>query len=208
MGRVLGQYARTTQELATGMRALRKVGLRGLETEQGCGDPPYEIVLSRSTLSRYESGRVLPPLEYGPHLDRLYRASGWIDMSIRTLWQAEWDPWHSPSQWPERNFYFSWPASYSGDVWIEVAPIPAEVGMATNLVLNWGPWERRVDIVLPAAGAVLQTGKAADADGISRTLNLQGDRPFYALSGAGTKGSPRGGCTLDIREGWRLTRPE
>lgn len=92
-------------------------------------------------------------------------------------------------------------------MWIEVVPTPAAIGETTHLVLNWGPWERHVDTVLFEAGVVLRTGKAADADGVSRTLNFQSAKPLYVLSGAGRRGAPDE-RVLDIRAGWTLTRPE
>lgn len=166
----------------------------------------YTFVLTKSTLSRYETG-TLPPLDYAQHLDQLYDADGWIDMGLRTLWRPQWKPWEMPDAWPQRMHFMSWPADFSGLVWIKLIPAATTLpDTAHTVMLDWGPWARSVRAELPEHGVVLATGKAADPDGISRTLNLTSDLPIHILFGAGQV--LEGESVIDIREGWSLAHPE
>ncbi len=191
-------------ELGTGLRALRRVGVRRLAARQPSGQGL--LVLSKSALDRYERGIVLPPLEYAHHLDALYEGKGWVEMSIRALWRAQWNPWERDHGTAKRIHAGRWPAQYGGLVWIKLKPQPDSVGQEHTIEREWGPWGRTVTAVLPEAGFVLSTGKAVDDDGISRTCNVTTQPVTYALFGAGE--SLDGETVIDVRRGWSIANPE
>lgn len=201
---------RTPVELGSGMQLLRPMGLRALVKKQaigveGCYGYPYQQVLSRSTLGRYENG-MLPPLELAEHLDQLYESDGWIDLGLRTLWRPRWDPWKREESWPQRHHFTRWPARFSGLVWMKVVPAAVSVHEDHTLALAWGPWDRIVNLpALSREGVLLTTGKARDPDGVSRTLNLVCDKKAHILFGAGEDFEAEN--VLDIHEGWILARP-
>lgn len=188
----------SSREFGAGLRSLRTVGLRRLASQQAAG--PERLVLSKSQLSRYEAGEQLPSLRYAQHLDDLYDAAGWVTMSLRTLWRPKWNPWAEEHGDPGRLHVGDWPAPYRGIVWIKVKPTPDNLGKRHRLTLDWGPWRQVVRCALVADGVVLMTGKAPDADGISKACNLSADRPVFTLYGAGD--ALAGEKVLDIRSGW------
>jgi hypothetical protein len=190
-------------EFGLGLRALRSVGVRRLAARQK--PAPGALVLSKSQLDRYERG-ALPPLQYARHLDTLYEAEGWVEMSIRSLWRPRWNPWTDDHGTARRIHAGRWPAQYGGLVWIKVKPQPEWVSHEHVIELEWGPWQRRITCVLEADGAVLATGKATDDDGISRTCNLTSEPALYALYGAGEYLS--GETVLDVRRGWSMANPD
>lgn len=189
----------TAAEFGQGLRALRSVGLGRLARRQ-VGSEDYDLVLSKSSLARYESGQVLPALEYAEHLDRLYEADGWVMMTLRSLWRPKWDPWHLDHGVSSRFHAGNWPAPYGGPVWIAVKPRPENVGLFHAIRLEWGPWERRHQCLLAEEGVVLMTGKAPDSDGVSRTCNVTTDRPVFVLFGAHEASG--GADPVDVRRGW------
>ena len=87
-------------------------------------------------------------------------------MSIRSLWRPKWNPWLEDHGTVRRLHAGRWPAQYDGQVWIKVKPQPESVGQEHEIELEWGPWGRRVTLVLEEAGIVLATAKARDLDGI------------------------------------------
>ena len=106
------------QELGASMAALRgRVSLRKLEARQVSG--PGLLVLSKTTLHRYERGEVLPPLNYAAHLDDLYNAEGWLEMSISSLWRPRWNPWTEDHGTASRLHAGRWPAPQQGPVWVK-----------------------------------------------------------------------------------------
>lgn len=203
---------RTGKELGLAMRSHRNVGLRIFEKRQeellrkpGSQGYEYRCVLSRSRLSRFENGS-LPPLELADHLDQLYEAEGWLKLALSSLWRSAWRPWETSSEWPLTMHFASWPANFSGLVWAKVVPCPDERGELHQLHINWGPWVRKVEVVLHQAGVVLVTGKARDLDGVSRTLNLTCNKKVHVLFGCGE--DLEGEELVDIRQGWVLARSE
>lgn len=159
----------------------------------------YNVVLARSTLSRYERG-ALPPLELAQHLDQLYEADGWIDLGLRTLWRPKWHPWLMPEAYPQAQHFIKWAAGYSGPVWVKVVPAAGNDGQDHRVTLRWGPWVQMAEVTLPENGLVLVTGKAADDDGHAVTLNLTCDKVVHVLSGAGQ--DLDGEIVLGISDGW------
>lgn len=201
-----GGIPRTAIELGDGMRALRTRGLRAIEQDQirglgkiGSQGHVYAVVLSKSTLSRYELGN-LPPLELAEHLDQLYGADGWIELGLRTLWRSRWRPWSGTSALPECQHFIAWAASYAGPVWIKIVPASPNVGQEHRLALRWGPWRHDVWARLDKNGVTLTTGKARDAGGIAVTFSIASDKKVHVLHGAGQ--DLHGEEELDIREGW------
>ena len=200
-----GYPASNPQQLGAGLKALRgQRGVRRLAAAQPAA--PGAFTLSKSTLDRYERGEVLPPLPYARHLDDLYDGEGWVEMSVRTLWRASWDPWQAEHGVATCYHAGRWPAQYTGLVWIKVKPRPDRVDTLHEIALEWGPWGRRVSVNLPRDGLVIATGKAEDADGISRTCNLTSDLPLFTLYGAGEDLDHE--TVLDIRRGWAKVNPD
>jgi hypothetical protein len=158
------------------------------------------IVPSTSTLSRYETGRTRPPLKMAEHLDALYRAEGVIEMSLRSLWRARWNPWGEHEARLAQQHAFSWPGPYEGAVWVRVVPHVDHVGRAHSIRLAWGPWRHAQTLVLPERGVVLRTGKAADEGGIPVTMNMDSDLPVFSLSGLGDDLTAED--IVDIRAAW------
>jgi hypothetical protein len=205
-GKRSGPIASTPAELGAGMRRLRPASLADLVQAQvqwkaaaGCerGAMP---VLSKSTLSRYENGTI-PPLKHAEHLDKVYQSNGWVALSIRSLWRSTWDPWDDEANgWGSQIHYGNWPAALKGQVWIKIRPQPAEADRKVKLRLKWGPWRRRVPLVLGLGGAVLTTGKAVDKSGVSVSLRLKASRPVFTLFGAGE--DLDGDIVLNIEDGW------
>lgn len=160
--------------------------------------------LSKSTLHRYETGQTLPPIQYAEVLDDVYLAKGWLMLSIRRLWRAKWDPW--AVDWPERYHSGSWPAEFSGVVWMKVLSADHNSSVKVAIDLEWGPWGQIIHCTVPPQGVVLLTGKARDLDGVSRTLNLFSDQAVFILFGAGS-GDLDSEVVVDIRRGWEFRNP-
>ena len=190
----------TPTELGRVLRTLHgRTSLRQLEASQPGG--PEKLVLSKSTLARFESGDVVPALAYADHLDDLYGGGGWIGMSVRALWRSSWEPWSPTVTSPPRRAHVgSWPATYRGPVWICVRPAAKNRGIYHHLTLDWGPWTCTVESVFDDEGVTLRTGKAADPDGVPVSLHLLSDHPVFTLYGAGES---EGEDVLDIRSWWR-----
>jgi hypothetical protein len=188
----------TRQELGAAMSRLRgrRLTLRQLAAHLNETVPGG---VSRTTLWRYEKGEALPPLDIASQLDDAYGAGGWLMYALAHFWQRGWDPW--ADGWPATTHAHRWPAPYGGAVWMDLRPSPHDVGQVHQIRLAWGPWERFVEVPIPAEGKVLLTGKAADDDGVARTLNLDSDRQIYVLWGAGDL-DLNDRRILDIRRGW------
>lgn len=184
---------RTPQELGVALRRLRgSLGYRALAARQA----PFGIVVSKTSLARYEAGQ-RPPLGLAEHLSELYGGQGWVEIAIRGLWVSDWNPWATESS--DHVHVVSWPAAYSGVVWVFVRPNPLAVSREHRIHLQWGHWDCELDIVLPAHGAVFTTGKSVDAME-SVGCMVTADRPIYLLHGAGTNNLPAD-C-LDISRMW------
>jgi hypothetical protein len=162
-------------------------------------------VISKSQLARYEAGDTLLSLELADQLDELYEAKGWVQMALRSLWRSKWDPWAGDRISASRFHAGAWPARFGGIVWIKLGPQTSLGERRVALKLEWGPWGRTLECPLTDRGIVLMTGKAIDADGISRTLNLTSSEPVYALFGAGDDLGRDD--VIDIRRGWEIVTP-
>jgi len=193
-----GPFAEDERELGAWMKRCRgRRSLRAIEGEL----KGTEFPLTKSTLNRYEHGKQLPSVRYADVLDQVYAAEGWLLLSIHRLWRSRWDPW--ADEWPQRYHSFSWPADYRGMVWMKVLPTDREEQVHVSIDLEWGPWGRVVECVLPPTGIVLRTGKAQDRDGISRPLNFSADQKVFVLFGAGEE-DLAGESVLDIHRGWEI----
>lgn len=187
----------TVEEFGAGLRRLRQASVRELEARQR---RVGGLVLSKSSLQRYQDGRQLPKLEHADHLDDLYGAEGWVSTAIRSLHGAVWDPWAKEHGAASLHHAVTWPAWHHGLVWISLKPLPRNIGADHVITLTWGPWNAVVALALSAEGQTLVTGKSEDKSGHSVTLNLDSALPVFALHGAGTAPSP--GNVVDIRRRW------
>lgn len=182
----------TAQELGIALRKLRgDRGLRKLESSQNEKD----LVLSKSTLARYESGQ-RPPLQYAEHLSHIYGGDGWVELAVRRLWMSDWDPWSTDN--PATTYSIAWPAQYAGPVWIYIRPTPHHVDESHRIILQWGPWQCEQNIVLSRKGATLTTGKHQD-DSSPITCTVTANYSIHLLHGAGEGSKQR---TIDIRSLW------
>lgn len=154
---------------------------------------------SKSALHRYEAGAPIP-LIFGPGLDELYQADGWVELSINTLGAGSWEPWRNKRS--ATDHFYRWPARYTGLVWIAVSPVAEEKGRLHGISLAWGPWRFAEQRSLQDVFFYV-TGKAPDD--ISVVLNLRCDKKIVALFGAGTP--PAGAAALDIIELWTRAEP-
>lgn len=123
------------------------------------------------------------------------------------MWRGDWRPWSTEGEWPSSIHSVAWPAALSGVVWLKVQPLAEHVDADHHLQLEWGPWIRRVETHISENGVLIFTGKAADADGISRTLNLTCNKRVFLLYGAGD-GFDDEDRVIDIRRGWTLAEDE
>lgn len=115
---------------------------------------------SRSQLSKYETGKILPSVTAAEKLDRLYAGRSWIYLSVVALSQSTWSPWDA--EWPAYVHHHSWPAEYQGSVWVRVKPTPQGTNEDHEIRLAWGPWRWKGKISCPKEGLYLVTGKSDD----------------------------------------------
>lgn len=193
----LASIPSTVQEFGAVLKRLSPASVRELEARQHRAGG---LVLSKSSLQRYQDGSQLPKLEHADHLDDLYGAHGWVSTAIRSLHGAAWDPWAKEHGVASLHHAFTWPAWHHGLVWISLKPLPRNVSADHVITLTWGPWDAVVALTLPAEGQILVTGKSEDKSGHSVTLNLDSGPPVFALHGAGPAPSP--GDVVDIRRRW------
>lgn len=155
-----GPLAASQTQLGQAMRKLRqnrRWSLRSMEARQReAGD----FFASRSQLSKYESGKMLPSLAVAEKLDRLYAGRSWIRLSVIALSQTTWSPWDS--DWPADVHHHSWPEEYQGSVWVRLKPTPQDKGKDHEIRLAWGPWRWEGKIPCPEEGLYLVTGKSDD----------------------------------------------
>ena len=204
-----GATALPLDRFAFGARlaALRgRRGLRALAADQ-LEDPHFHLTISKSQLDRYEKGELLPPLQHARHLDLLYGGEGWVEVALRSLWRSDWNPWTADEAMPSRIHAVAWPAQLSGVVWLKIKPIAgADTEPEHVIEIEWGPWCRSLEVSLPTSGVLLITGKAADDDGVAKTLNLTSTHRLFLLHGAGDDFDTE--SVIDIRRGWRLAPGE
>ncbi|WP_420820443.1 helix-turn-helix domain-containing protein [Schaalia canis] len=175
------------------MRRLRGArGLRELAGSEAC----RTVGLSKSSLSRYERG-LRPPLRYAQLISDLYGGDGWLELAIRSLWMSDWDPW--ASEFPESAHVLTWPASYSGRVWIHIRPNPNAVNESHSLRIDWGPWSISINKVIPEAGILLSTGKGKDVE-VPVPCLIEASFPIYVLHGIGFPND-----AADISREWKRT---
>lgn len=154
------------------------------------------VILSKSSLARYEAGQ-LPPLRYATHLSELYGGAGWLEVAVRGLWMSDWNPWATED--PAKVHLFAWPAAYAGLVWIYLRPGPHNVAAPHNFRLHWGPWRCEQHLILPEEGVVLITGKHKD-EGAPVSCMTSSDHSFHLLHGVGG-GGPK--SSIDISRLWQ-----
>lgn len=182
-----------------GSRSLRLLAAAQEDTER------FDVrqVRSKTYLHRLEKGEARVSIELAEHIDLLYDGRGWLSLAARSLWRSVWDPWSSENAALATVHAMGWPAPMSGAVWIKIHTAAQTFDAHHTIDLEWGPWMRRVETPVSAAGVVLLTGKMRDADGISRTCNLTCDKRVFALFGAGSELTGES-HVIDIRRGWRL----
>lgn len=186
---------KTAEELGKALRNLR--GDRGLR-QLAASQPSTGIVLSKSSLARFEAGQ-RPSLQYADHLSKLYGGDGWVEVAIRNLWISDWDPWSE--EMPSVDHVISWPASYSGMVWILIYPNPYNVNISHLIQIRWGPWRCRVEAPLSNKGILLTTGKSQELVAVSCHINTS--HPTHLLHGVNAtldSDTP----VLDISQNWEF----
>jgi len=93
--------------------------------------------------------------------------------------------------------FHTWPAEYSGKVWIQILPTAKTAGKNHEIKLRWGPWRRNIVESVREEGLTLTTSKAAEDSPAS--LQLQVMPTARVLFGSGDALS---GEVLDIEVGW------
>jgi hypothetical protein len=192
-----GPLATTPEGLGEGLRRLRSQSLRDLVQSQPIG--PGRLILSKSQLSRYETGQTTPPAKLADHLDRLYGGTGWVARSIEAMHrQRARPPEHRLVE--RRTHTHLWPASFSGDVWVDLRFEAGGTPRTLEIRLDWGPWTQLLQEDPTLKSLRLVTGKSADASGVAAPINVQTNLPVAAAFGCGEQ--RQGGTVRDIRLGW------
>jgi transcriptional regulator with XRE-family HTH domain len=163
-------------------RARGDESLRGLAARVG---------VSKSALARYESGSALPSGDVLERLDRELEQHG----ALLTIADSD------ATRLEDDGTTFSWhlySADWAGPVWIRVRP--AGKRGPRRLVLDWGPWSRRVEGDLDDIGIVLDIGLARRSGLESVPISLRSDKEVHVHWGLGLPvGFSR---VLDITDGW------
>ncbi|WP_435614193.1 helix-turn-helix domain-containing protein [Streptomyces coelicoflavus] len=188
------QNALPTSDVEIGARLKQLRGRRSLR------DLAEVANVTKSTLSRYESGTTAIPFAVAKALDQAYGAAGWIEAAVASVGWGRWEPWKQATS--QRSFAHRWPAQHQGLVWVLIRPSATRIGQSHEVVLRWGSWVCDVSIDLSGPGTVILTGK--DRDEVAVTCNLECSQPVYALWGIGEH-LPES-AVLDIRQEWRTLR--
>lgn len=183
----------TAKELGEAMRRLR--GCRGLR-QLASSQSPTGIVLSKSSLARFEAGQ-RPSLLYADHLSKLYGGEGWLEVAIRGLWGSDWNPWSE--EVPNLSHVISWPAAYSGMIWMHIRPNPHNVDKGHFIQIRWGPWNCQIEAMLSHEGVVLVTGKEKESVAVS--CHVSTSCPVHLLHGVGS-GPDSCSTVIDISRDW------
>ncbi|MDR1635589.1 MAG: hypothetical protein LBS27_11885 [Bifidobacteriaceae bacterium] len=93
------------------------------------------LVLSPSTIERYERATQKPHLDYATALDIAYGGEGWILASIIAFLEADWDPWRDGSR-PDHHHVVHWPPP-ACRAWIHVTPCYRGMGRPHAFLLEW-----------------------------------------------------------------------
>ena len=194
-----GPLATTPEELGEGLRSLRSQSLRDLVQSQPIG--AGRLILSKSQLSRYETGQTTPPAKLADHLDRLYGGTGWVSRSIEAMHRQRAHP-SERRVVASRTHTHLWPASFSGDVWVHLRFEDGGSFSTLEIRLDWGPWTQLWQADAALKSLRLVTGKSVDASGVAAPINVQTNFPVAAAFGCGEQ--RQGGTVRDIRLGWKL----
>lgn len=154
--------------------------------------------VSKSSLSRYESGATPIPFALARSIDQAYGAEGWIEAAVASVGRGRWKPWTDGAH-PQREFFHQWPAQYVGLVWVLIRPVAVRAGTPHDVRLQWGPWTYEETLEsLHSDGTSLLTGKAQDE--VPVTCNLQCSQAVHALWGIGEE--LPASTIMDIRQRW------
>jgi formylglycine-generating enzyme required for sulfatase activity len=94
----------------------------------------------------------------------------------------------------------TWPAAYSGKVWIRILPTGETAGKNHDIKLRWGPWRMDINEPVGDSGLALSTSKGADDS--STPCQVQVIPAARVLFGVG---DALNGDVLDIGAGWTHT---
>lgn len=157
--------------------------------------------VSRSELQRVERGVKVPAVEFLERLGDYYGVGAALVEERDQHLAGQWHPSRTQSHRYAHRLVHSFPAAYSGEVWVKVTPSPTGRDQDHNLTLKWGPWERTLDIpVLGPDGAVLVFAKGDD--GLSVPVRAEVNPVATLVFGVG---SPPSGPMTDINPGWTWT---
>jgi hypothetical protein len=143
----------------------------------------------------------------------LHVTEGWFTI-VDNGSGVKWDGW--TSTYPLRGFVYSpdgsssggspsakqwtytYPADYTGTVWIQVAPSPENRNMTHLLVTRWGPWMKWVYLAFNGSQSATLVFTKRYNDGVPLTVTVD---PGCSVSfGLGRPG----GSVLDYDDGWYL----
>jgi transcriptional regulator with XRE-family HTH domain len=178
-------------------RSAFSVALRTARGDESIRSLAARVGISKSALGRYESGSAVPS---GNVLSRIDAA---LDQQGALLTIADSDATTSG----EDGTTFSWhlyEADWVGPVWVRIRP--AGTPGRRTLMLDWGPWSRRIDCEIDEVGIVLTVGLTRRPGVVPLPISLRSNEQVHVHW---SRGVPVGfGNVLDVTDGWELSDPE
>ena len=110
---------------------------------------------------------------------------------------------------PQSSYQMKWdtahPASYAGEVWIQVYPATETRHLQHEFTLEWGVWARTGTIQFAKEQPYIYLAHYKHNDGLGLPLFLTLSQPCYVVFGRGVPSHD--GLVIDINRGWRRTEP-
>jgi hypothetical protein len=153
--------------------------------------------ISRSELSRVERGVKVPSSEMLDRLGDFYGVDPQLVLERDRLLGGTWRPSKSNAQRLRTRWVYTFPAGYSGEVWLRVLPSKKEIAQPHRIVIRWGPWEKIIARGIPATGAIFSFSKGND--GLSIPIVAQVVPHATLIFGTGTPVQKR---FVDLNRGW------
>lgn len=112
-------------------------------------------------------------------------------------------------QIPKTSYKLQWdtahPASYAGNVWIQIYPSPENRTLPHEFTIRWGVWERKGSITLEGDNTYQYLWHYKHNDGLGLPLYLTLNHPCYVVFGKGEPPDPVN--VMEIHFGWRRVEP-